>query len=250
MAWSTRQLAELAGTTVKAVRHYHEIGLLAQPERAANGYKRYRTEHLVRLVQIKRLSDLGVPLAQIAAMDRAEEDPDAAIRVLDAELAATIERLQRIRAELAVLLRDRAPVDVPAGFGHLAQELSASDRSLITVYSRLFTAEAMTRLSEMVARRHPTDDEFDELPADASDRTADDLAERMVPVIRDLQRRHPWAADPAAYTEPGVEITADTVGQVLRDLYNPAQLRVLRRIEAILSDDGRRPEGATHDDDA
>ncbi|MEV0334822.1 MerR family transcriptional regulator [Nocardia sp. NPDC050717] len=248
MAWSTRQLAELAGTTVKAVRHYHDIGLLAEPERAANGYKQYRTEHLVRLLQIKRLSDLGVPLAQIEAMGRADEDPDAAIRVLDAELAATIERLQRIRAELAVLLRYRAPVDVPTGFGHLAQELSASDRSLITVYSRLFTAEAMTQLSEMVARRHPTDDEFDALPADASADTVEDLAERMVPVIQDLRQRHPWAADPAAYTAPAVEVTADTVAQVLRDLYNPAQLGVLRHIESIMADDGRRSGGATHDD--
>ena len=31
MPWSTRELAELAGTTVKAVRHYHEIGLLDEP---------------------------------------------------------------------------------------------------------------------------------------------------------------------------------------------------------------------------
>ncbi|WP_344094254.1 MerR family transcriptional regulator, partial [Nocardiopsis composta] len=60
MAWSTRQVAELAGTTVKAVRYYHRIGLLDVPERTANGYKRYEVEHLVRLVQIKRLSDLGV----------------------------------------------------------------------------------------------------------------------------------------------------------------------------------------------
>ncbi|MEQ3553652.1 WhiB family transcriptional regulator [Pseudonocardia nematodicida] len=40
VAWSTRQLAELAGTTVRAVRHYHEVGLLDEPARRANGYKR------------------------------------------------------------------------------------------------------------------------------------------------------------------------------------------------------------------
>ncbi|WP_433560110.1 MerR family DNA-binding transcriptional regulator [Pseudonocardia xinjiangensis] len=28
MAWSTRELADLAGTTVRAVRHYHDVGLL------------------------------------------------------------------------------------------------------------------------------------------------------------------------------------------------------------------------------
>jgi DNA-binding transcriptional MerR regulator len=37
VAWSTRQVAELAGTTVKAVRHYHKVGLLNEPERGANG---------------------------------------------------------------------------------------------------------------------------------------------------------------------------------------------------------------------
>ncbi len=52
MAWSTRQLAALAGTTLRAVRHYHEVGLLDEPERASNGYKQYRTEHLLRLLRI------------------------------------------------------------------------------------------------------------------------------------------------------------------------------------------------------
>ncbi|MFF2083438.1 MerR family transcriptional regulator [Nocardia sp. NPDC058176] len=244
MAWSTRQLAELAGTTVKTVRHYHQIGLLDEPERAANGYKQYRTEHLVRLLQIKRLSDLEVPLAQIAAMGRADEDPDEAIRVLDAELAGTIERLQRIRAELAVILRHRAPVDVPAGFGHLARDLSAADRSIIMIYSRLFTPEAMAQLTEMMAHQDPTDAEFEQLPADADDETIADLARRMAPVIRELRQGHPWAADPAAYAKEGAELTRETMTQMLRDLYHPAQLRVLRRVHSIVAesaDDPHRP---------
>ncbi|MBX0301124.1 MerR family DNA-binding transcriptional regulator [Cryobacterium sp. 1639] len=68
MAWSTRELAELAGTTLKAVRHYHQIGLLDEPGRTSNGYKQYQVAHLVRLLQITRLANLGVPLAQIAQM--------------------------------------------------------------------------------------------------------------------------------------------------------------------------------------
>ncbi|PKV98023.1 helix-turn-helix domain-containing protein [Nocardia fluminea] len=236
MAWSTRQLAELAGTTVKTVRHYHEIGLLSEPERASNGYKQYRTEHLVRLLQIKRLSDLGVPLAQIAAMGRGDEDPDDAIRVLDAELGATIDRLQRIRAELAVILRHRAPADVPAGFGRIARDLSESDRSLIMVYSRLFTPEAMAQLSDMMELRHPTDDEFEKLPGDADADTIADLAGRMAPVIRELHQRYPWVADPGAYSERGGEVTGDTIVQVLRDLYNSAQLQVLQRVDSIIAE--------------
>jgi AraC-like DNA-binding protein len=57
MAWSTREIAELAGTSLRAVRHYHEVGLLAEPERRANGYKQYGVAHLIRVLRIKRLTD-------------------------------------------------------------------------------------------------------------------------------------------------------------------------------------------------
>lgn len=63
--WSTREIAEFAGTTLKAVRHYHRIGLLEEPERSANGYKRYGIKHLIRLMRIRRLVDLGVALSDI-----------------------------------------------------------------------------------------------------------------------------------------------------------------------------------------
>ncbi|WP_286160418.1 MerR family transcriptional regulator [Streptomyces yunnanensis] len=59
MAWSTREIAELAGTSLRAVRHYHEVGLLDEPVRRANGYKQYGVAHLVRLLRIKPLSTWG-----------------------------------------------------------------------------------------------------------------------------------------------------------------------------------------------
>ena len=101
MAWSTRELAELAGTSLRAVRHYHEVGLLPEPERRSNGYKQYGVAHLVRLLRIKRLADLGFSLPQIAELGDDDEHPAEALRALDAELAATIERLHAARAELA-----------------------------------------------------------------------------------------------------------------------------------------------------
>lgn len=55
MAWSTRELAEMAGTTVKSVRLYHQRGLLEEPERSPNGYKKYEVRHLVDLLRIRRL---------------------------------------------------------------------------------------------------------------------------------------------------------------------------------------------------
>ena len=70
MAWSTRELANLVGTTVNTIRHYHRLGLLDVPEREYNGYKQYEVRHLVRLLRIRRLVSLGVPLSQIGEVSR------------------------------------------------------------------------------------------------------------------------------------------------------------------------------------
>ncbi|WP_428950036.1 MerR family transcriptional regulator [Streptomyces sp. cg35] len=113
MAWSTREIAELADVSLRVVRHYHEVGLLSEPERRSNGYKQYGVAHLLRLLRIKRLTDIGFSLAQIAAMGEGDEHPVEALHTLDAELAAIIERLQRARAELALILRQSLPADLP-----------------------------------------------------------------------------------------------------------------------------------------
>ena len=52
------QLAALAATTTRTIRHYHAIGLLPEPERDESGYRRYGAEHLVRLIRIRRLRSL------------------------------------------------------------------------------------------------------------------------------------------------------------------------------------------------
>jgi DNA-binding transcriptional MerR regulator len=114
MAWSTREIAELAGTSLRAVRHYHEVGLLPEPERRSNGYKQYGVAHLVRLLRIKRLVDLGFSLARIAELGEDDHHPADALRTVDAEMGATIERLQRARVELGLILRHHAPADLPA----------------------------------------------------------------------------------------------------------------------------------------
>src|SRR3712207_4129169 len=106
MAWSTREVADLAGTTVNTVRHYHRTGLLEEPGRLSNGYKQYGPRPLVRLLQIRRLRDLGVPLEQIDAVGFTDgERRKQALLALDADLAVTSERLQRARGEIAPILQ-------------------------------------------------------------------------------------------------------------------------------------------------
>jgi DNA-binding transcriptional MerR regulator len=238
VAWSTRQIAELASTTVNTVRHYHEAGLLEEPERMSNGYKQYGVRHLVRLLQIRRLRDLGVPLAQIETMGRADEDPAAALGVLDAELEATIERLQRARAELALILRHRAPVDLPPGFSSVASTLSEQHRSLIMVYSQVYDESAMDDLRQILedTPRTESDEEFENLPPDADRATKKRLARYYAPIIARQKADYPWLDDPTTRATKSESTLATTMTETLREIYNPAQLEVLYRADLILND--------------
>jgi DNA-binding transcriptional MerR regulator len=83
MAWSTREIAQLAGTTVRAVRYYHQVGLLEEPRRCSNGYEQYGVTHLVRTVRIRRLTELGFSLEQVAEMGQDDRYPHDVLRHLD-----------------------------------------------------------------------------------------------------------------------------------------------------------------------
>ncbi|MEU6676235.1 MerR family transcriptional regulator [Streptomyces sp. NPDC046925] len=238
MAWSTREIAELAGVSLRAVRHYHEVGLLAEPGRRGNGYKQYGVEHLVRLVRIKRLADLGFSLPQIAAMGE-RDHPQEALRALDAELAATIERLQRARAELGVILRQSLPADLPPELAPTAgAELSEADQALFTVITRVVGPAPRRAYADMLREQSgdALDEQFDALPADAGEQLRQDIAERMLPGLREIFEEHPGLRAPQADAPRGEEYAMETVGRALRDLYNPAQLDVLRRVHALLAE--------------
>jgi hypothetical protein len=55
------ELARLAETTVRAVRHYHAVGLLPEPERDHSGYRRYSSVALLQLLRVRRMRALGLP---------------------------------------------------------------------------------------------------------------------------------------------------------------------------------------------
>lgn len=238
MTWSTQQLAEIANTTVNTVRHYHKVGLLPLPERAANGYKRYGIPHLVRLIQVRRLSELGISLTQIAAMDRDDAASLEELRTLDADLRTTIERLIRVRADLALVLRHHAPAEIPPGFASLATQLSETQRSLLAVYSSVFDQPTLQAFREALNDRDGTDDEFDDLPEGADDAAVEDLARRMVPPTRRIRARHPELVDPLERSPQGAASAGRILAHAVVELYNPAQLRVLQHLDHLLAQEG------------
>jgi DNA-binding transcriptional MerR regulator len=92
------QLAAYAGVTVRAVRHYHQIGLLPEPERDASGYRRYGARAVVSLIKIRTLASAGVPLSQIGRLLEADTPAFAeAISMIDGHLREEIERLEAAR---------------------------------------------------------------------------------------------------------------------------------------------------------
>ena len=243
MAWSTRELAELAGVSPRAVRRYHEVGLLDEPERGG-GSERYGAAHLVRLVRIKRLAGLGFSLRQIAAMGDGGDHPEEALRTLDAELAATIERLQRARVELGFILNQAAPTAAPTAVPvAVGAAMSDSDRSFAVVMTRVLGPQGL-RASAAVPRTSSTEPAdpagvaFAELPADADERTRAALAERLVPFVRGVYAEHPGLAAMTADSPGGAGGARQVVDTALEDLYNPAQLDVLHRTRILLAETG------------
>lgn len=98
------RLATYAGVTVRAVRHYHRIGLLPEPERNTSGYRTYDAVAVVRLVRIRTLAEAGVPLARIREL--LDADPEtfaAAVTEIDRRLRAQIRALQQHRHRIAQL---------------------------------------------------------------------------------------------------------------------------------------------------
>ncbi|WP_327091156.1 MerR family transcriptional regulator [Nonomuraea sp. NBC_01738] len=98
------ELAAYAGVTVRAVRHYHAKGLLAEPERDASGYRRYGAADVVELIRIRTLAEAGVPLARVRELLQAgEEEFAAAVADIDRRLRAEIRERQRHRERIARL---------------------------------------------------------------------------------------------------------------------------------------------------
>src|SRR3954463_6628044 len=127
------QLAAYAGVTVRAVRHYHQIGLLPEPERDASGYRKYGAPAVVSLIKIRTLAEAGVPLGRIARMLDADGTAFAeAVERIDAHLRAEIDRLENSRKQVAQLAAGDSLVLPPQVVAYLdrLREIGTSERMI------------------------------------------------------------------------------------------------------------------------
>lgn len=105
-SYLVKEVAQIAGVSVRTLHHYDEIGLLAPRGRTDAGYRLYDDDDLLRLQQILIGRELGLPLEQIrrsfddpkfdrkrALLEQREQlrqraqQTDAMLRAVDAALA-------------------------------------------------------------------------------------------------------------------------------------------------------------------
>lgn len=107
------ELAHLSGLSVKTIRYYEDIGLLAPTvERSSSGYRLFQSQVLNRLAFIKRAQSLGLSLQEIkpllALHDRGElpcPEVKQQLQKKISAIAAEMEALKTQQAELQSILK-------------------------------------------------------------------------------------------------------------------------------------------------
>jgi DNA-binding transcriptional MerR regulator len=198
------QLAAYAGVTVRAVRHYHQLGLLPEPGRDHSGYRSYGAADVVRLIRIRTLAEAGVPLARVQQLlDASPTDFGEAVGQIDAELRAKIRELQEHRRRIA-RLADGDTLAVPEEVVTYLARLRATGVSTAMVEGErdawiLMAARWPERISEfMVEKNVQLDDPrtvrlyllIDELTSGAmDDERLGEVADLMVEMNEESARR-------------------------------------------------------------
>jgi DNA-binding transcriptional MerR regulator len=137
MSFKPLQVGELArrtGLTIRALHHYHEIGLLKPSLHTEGGYRLYAAADIARLQQILSLRQLGFSLDEIRdCLDRPDFAP---LEVIRRHLARTREQI-----ELQHKLSER--LEAIAAHFRMAEEVSA-DEFLQAIEAMMMTEKYFT----------------------------------------------------------------------------------------------------------
>lgn len=198
--------AAFAGTTPRAVRHYHQIGLLPEPERGADGRRRYGHDDMIRLLWIRKMAETGIRLDDMRAAFDGSRDVEENLDRLEEALAAQEAAIRRQRAAVRRLRAVGSPLGllsdlVADRLRHLPPgALRPSDVDALMVTERIFGARAAAVQAGVfvVLATHPElraeDDRLDAAEAALDDGVApddprvDDLAAQRFAHHKALER--------------------------------------------------------------
>ncbi|MDX2602677.1 MerR family transcriptional regulator [Streptomyces caniscabiei] len=268
--------AAFAGTTPRAIRHYHAIGLLPEPERGSDDRRRYGYDDMVRLMWIRRMADAGVSLDDIHAAFKGTTDIEVSLARLEESLAckaaaieaqrAAVNRLREVGSPLGLLsplvtgrLRDLPPGALRSAdldtllvtermLGPLGAAVQADRFIVLALHPELRAeenrlAEAEAALDDTVS---PDDPRVEDLAARRCDHETALAAaieasglEEALDVLLDREDEH------ADEEEDGPRMSAmEAIGKMPYD-FSPARVRYEERVIELLhsadqDDDGDR----------
>jgi len=200
----------------------------------------------VRLLRIKRLAALGIPLERMPAMFEADPaDQAATLRQLESDLDAQISRLQAQKSLINLIQANEGAADFPPQLARAMAMFAASgaspamtrmDRDQVILLAHLVGEQGMDRLVELYDRIaepgiHALSSQltaaFEALPADAADPVIEGFVTRFVDLFAPLIAEMSLA--------PGIAFLDEATAVSILDAYqadalNPAQREVLRRL--------------------
>ncbi|WP_405656883.1 MerR family transcriptional regulator [Streptomyces sp. RK9] len=185
--------AAFAGTTPRAIRHYHQIGLLPEPERGGDGRRRYGYDDMIRLLWIRKMAEAGISLDDMRAAFDETRGIEENLGRLEESLAAQEADIRRQRAALQRLRAVGNPLGllsdlVTDRLSHLPPgALRPSDLESLLVTERVFgpLGAAVQASVFIVLATHP-DLRAEEDRLDAAEAALDDGVDPGDPRVDEL----------------------------------------------------------------
>lgn len=238
----SKDVAALTGTTIRALRHYMQLGLLEEPPRDTNGYRRFDVTDVVQILRIRQLAESGVSLEQIATILKEKGSlSDENLDELDQELARKEAQIVAQRAALKRLRESRAQTQATSQPSRTAQ-LDADIQLLVTGTNQIDPDVLSEVHSVMSAPAHALQaiewiGRFERL--EDQNGIADSDAEALAGEI--TQFHHSVTAQMGSVPEPSDDMLMSLVDQLRSAHLSPAQSTVwnifLERIEANDAED-------------
>jgi precorrin-8X/cobalt-precorrin-8 methylmutase len=94
------------GITPRMVRHYHQVGLLPQPERSEGNYRLYTAQDVIRLQRIMALKQQGFRLSHICQMLQVEPEADTCATLMQQlvqQYQAIMQQISQLRQTAGAL---------------------------------------------------------------------------------------------------------------------------------------------------
>ena len=112
---TVKEISELIGISIRALRYYDEIGLLVPTDRTDAGYRLYDDEALEKLRAILFLKELDIPLDTIKEMVNAKNcDYGAVLKNYRKNIVQKINRLQGLLGVVDGMELEGAPISFKA----------------------------------------------------------------------------------------------------------------------------------------